>query len=172
MAPLIPAAVSAIASIAPQLIRIFGSGSEVSERNAKAAEVVVQAAKEATGAVNEQHLIEKIEAKDPAVIQAVQQVVRDVWFEISVDSGGVEKARQFNDSGTPFWKQPALYVTAALLPLVYLVVWATIFREGFATQDLKTLVVTAIVSGVLSGIMGFWLGTSFSSQRKDEMRAK
>lgn len=171
MAPMIPAAVSAIASVAPQLIRIFGSGSEVSERNAKAAEVVVQAAKEATGAVNEQHLIEKIESKDPAVIQTVQQVVKDVWFEISIDSGGVEAARKsFADPAVPFWKQPAIWVTAALLPMVYLVLYAVIWVDKFATQDMKALVVGSIISGLLAGITGFWLGTSFSSQRKDELR--
>ena len=180
VAPLIPLAVQAIASIAPSLIRIFGK-SEVSERNARAAEIVVQAAKEATGAVNEQDLITKIEEKSPETVKAVQEAVEKVWYEISVSTEGVEAARVVNQASGQFWKLPAIWVTAALLPLAYIVVMAVLGIKlpylGTVTDvafdsEIRAMVIAAVISGVLGGITGFWLGTSFSSQRKTEIISK
>lgn len=64
------------------------------------------------------------------------------------------------DEETPFWKQPAIWVTAALIPLVYAVVFIVLLRDGY-TNDLRTMVVTAVVSGVLGAITGFWLAASW-----------
>lgn len=57
-------------------------------------------------------------------------------------------------------------VTAALLPLVYLVVWRVL--AGPFSAEVQSMVIGAVVSGVLSSITGFWLGSSASSQRKDQ----
>ncbi len=65
MAPFIAAALPALIEAVPALIRSFGKG-EVTERNAKAAEVVLGVAKEAIGAKNEQELVEKLEAEPDA----------------------------------------------------------------------------------------------------------
>jgi cytochrome bd-type quinol oxidase subunit 1 len=57
-------------------------------------------------------------------------------------------------------------VTAALLPLVYIVVWKVL--TGNFSPEVQSMVIGAVVSGVLSAITGFWLGSSASSQRKDQ----
>lgn len=164
----------------PDLIKAFGSAnpSEVAQRNAAAAQVVVDAAMKATGAVNEQDLAQKLDAKDPIAIAQVQQAIKDVWYDINIDSSGIENARVANERSDQFWKHPAIWVTAAVLPLVYLTLMAVlkiklpmlglISEADFAT-DIQAMVVASVISGVLGGIMGFWLGTSFGSQRKTEL---
>ena len=171
MAPFIAAAIPALIEAVPSLVKIFGSGSEVSERNAKAAEIVVNAAKEAIGAKNEQELIEQIRTADPEVISAVQNAVKEVWYEIAVDTTGVDGARKANSETKEFWVQPAFWVTVLLLPLVYGVVYAVLYREGF-TDEVKAMVVASVVSGLLGSIAGFWLGTSWSSSRKTDALTK
>ena len=40
---------------------------------------------------------------------------------------------------------------------------------GFAiSADMQNVVITAVIAGVLSGITGFFLGTSYGSQRKTD----
>lgn len=69
--------------------------------------------------------------------------------------------------------KPASYhsavITAALLPLVYMVVWRVL--TGPFSVEVQSMVIGAIVSGVLQAIVQFWLGTSASSQRKTEREA-
>lgn len=170
MGPFIIPALSAIMGAVPDLIRLFGSkDNPVVERNAKAAEAVVQIAQQATGAANAQEAAEKIQ-NDPACAQAVRDAIKAQWFELIEVGGGVQEARKANSDPTQlsFWKQPAFYVTLLLMPLVYGVVYAVVFRGGFS-DDVRAMVVSAVVTGVLSGIMGFWLGSSFGSARKTEM---
>ncbi len=66
-----------------------------------------------------------------------------------------------------YWilRLPALWVSAALLPLVYLVVAAVLFDEGW-TNDIRAMVVSSIISLVLGSVTGFFLGTSYGSQRR------
>lgn len=61
----------------------------------------------------------------------------------------------------------SVWITAALLPLVYIVVWFVL--TGTFSSDVQSMVIGAVVSGVLSAITGFWLGSSASSQRKTEI---
>lgn len=169
MAPFIAAALPAIIGAVPALGRLFSSGSATAERNIKAAEVVVNIAQEALGARNAQEVAERVQA-DPAAAQAVQEAVRDRWFEISPDLGGVAQARQADASAAAAGSKPgpALWITLALLPLVYAVVFAVLFRPGFS-DEVRAMVVASIVSGLLGGISGYWLGTSWSSSKKTEL---
>lgn len=57
-------------------------------------------------------------------------------------------------------------VTAAILPLVYWTTWRVL--TGPFSIEVQSMVVGAVVSGGLSSVTGFWLGSSASSQRKDE----
>lgn len=59
-------------------------------------------------------------------------------------------------------------VTAAILPLVYWTTWRVL--TGPFSVEVQSMVVGAVVSGGLSSVTGFWLGSSASSQRKDEKR--
>jgi C4-dicarboxylate transporter len=133
---------------------------------------VVETAKSAIGARNEQELVEAIK-DDPEAAKSVKAAVQAVWYELQEMGGGVEAARKANAELTDkaAHKNPALWVTAAILPLVYLVVSAVLFREGW-TDEIKMMVVTAILTGVLGGVTGYWLGTSSSSARKTELAQK
>lgn len=169
MLPFVALALPAIIEMVPKLINIFGSGSEVAKRNEKAAELVVEIAKTASGAKNEQELIEVIKT-DPNVAAAVKTAVESAWYEITLNTEGVAAARVANASpdAPAFWKQPAFYITLLLLPLVYGTVYQVLTAASYS-DEIRIMVVTAIVSGVLSGITGFWMGTSFSSARKSEL---
>lgn len=169
MLPFVALALPAIIEMVPKLINIFGSGSEVSKRNEKAAELVVEIAKTASGAKNEQELIEVIKT-DPNVAAAVKVAVESAWYEITLNTEGIQAARVANASpdAPAFWKQPAFYITLLLLPLVYGTVYQVLTAASYS-DEIRIMVVTAIVSGVLSGITGFWMGTSFSSARKSEL---
>ncbi len=57
-------------------------------------------------------------------------------------------------------------VTAAILPLVCWVTWRVL--TGPFSIEVQSMVVGAVVSGGLGAVTGFWLGSSASSQRKDE----
>lgn len=169
MAPFIAAALPALISAIPDLARMFGSGSEVSERNIKAAELVVGIAKEAIGAKNEQELVESMQS-DPAAVSTVRDAVRANWFQLEEVGGGIVAARDSNakvqgDKGLVH--NPAVWITAALLPLVYFTVIRVLAYDGFS-DEMKVMVVTAVISGILGAITGYWLGTSASSKAKDD----
>lgn len=172
--PFIAAVLPALVNAVPSLIRIFGK-SPRAEDNAKAAEIVVAAAMQATGAINEQELLTKIETKDPVVIAAVEKAVKEVWYELVVDNGGIEAARASSEKITNvFWRQPAFWITVLLLPLPYMVTSSVLGLIGTTVYntEIQIMVITAIISGVLSAISGFWLGTSWSSARKTEITAQ
>lgn len=167
LAALLPSLITA----APELIRVFGKG-ERSEQNAKAVEAVLAVAKEATGAVNEQQAVEMIEAQ-PEKAQAFREAVKDRWYELAeAGGGGIAGAREYGakergDRGP--WMNPALWISAAILPLVYFVVYRVIGSDpGVFSEEIRVMVVTAVISGVLGSITGFWLGSSMSSRNKDE----
>lgn len=174
MLPFLLPALQAVIGIAPELGKIFGSGSEVSDRNIKAAELVVGAAKEALGVKNEQELVETIKS-DPVAAQTVREAVQANWWKLEEIGGGVAAARSFNvqQSNIDPKRNMALWVTGALLPLVYLVVSRVIFSDSETfSQDVKAMTVAAVISGVLGAITGYWLGTSFSSAKKDDAKAQ
>ncbi|MDO9313409.1 MAG: glycoside hydrolase family 104 protein [Burkholderiaceae bacterium] len=174
MTPFIIPALDAILGIVPDLLKVFrGTGSEVAQRNQAAAQVVVEAAKSALGVRNEQELVETIKEGTPETVAAVNAAVRSVWWEISTDSTGIGKARESNiaQSSISPKRNMALWVTVMLLPLVYLVVSAVLFKDGFS-DDVRAMTVAAVISGVLGAITGYWLGTSFSSAKKDERAAQ
>lgn len=170
VAPFVAAVLPSLVQAVPDLIRIFGSSPQA-EKNAKAAEIVVNAAKVATGAVNEQDLVEKIKSADPETLVKLQEAVKEVWFDISVDPSGIKDAREFNLKSDGFYKQPAFWITVMLMPLVYGVAGSVLgwFGAAVFTQEVKIMVVSSVMSGVLGGIMGFWMGTSWSSHRKTEL---
>ena len=170
VAPFIAAALPALIELVPKLGGLFGSGSKTAERNIKAAEVVAEIAKDAIGARNEQELIETIRS-DPEAAQTVRRAIEASWFKVEQIGGGVEAARVADSLHTkerPFWIGAAFWVTMALLPMVYLALYAVLFREGFS-DDIKAMVIGAIFGGVLTGaITAYWFGTSSGSQRKDD----
>lgn len=169
------AAFNAITDVVPKVLDLFKGDSKVAQRNVEAVKTIVAAAKTATNAVNEQDLIEKIQSGNPAVVQDVEAAVRSVYYDIEVKLDGVAAARaaflpKVTD-GTPFWKTAPFWVTMVLMVPIYFVTYNVMVNNAPENRDLKLMVATAWISGALFGIMGFWLGTSMSSQRKTELAA-
>lgn len=136
---------------------------------------VVEVAKAALGAKNEQEVIDQIQT-DPAAVNAVKTAVEASWYTITeAGGGGIEgarkAAREASEGSESLLRNPAYLITIALLPLVYGVVIAVMWLDKIPS-DLVIMTVTAVVSGVLNGVMGYWLGTSMSSAKKDSMLRK
>ena len=172
MAPFVAAALPALVSAIPQLAKLFGSGSEVSQRNARAAEAVVSIVQEAVGATNAQDAAERVQA-DPAARQAASEAVNARWFDLQeAGGGGIKGAREFNVqvAQIPAWRMPAVWVSAALLALVFMVVGTVLWAPGWS-NDIRLQVVTAVLT-VIGMVGSFWLGTSAGSQRKTDILAE
>jgi muramidase (phage lysozyme) len=175
MAPFVAAVLPSLIDLVPKLGKLFSSGSETAERNVKAAEIVVAAAKEAIGARNEQELLETIKA-DPAAAAAVRGAIEAQWFKLEEVGGGIAAAREANavymqPGAAGFWLNPAFWVSLIFLVMPVLILVDMLFVHADNYDDtLRTQVITAVLA--LLGIVGaYWLGTSFSSQRKTELQA-
>jgi muramidase (phage lysozyme) len=173
MAPFILAAIPSLVQAAPALIRLFGKG-EQSEKNAATAEAVAHIAKEITGQPTVEGAVNAL-SESPEVATKFSEAVEANWFALTGEAGGggIEGARKADkvarETGKP-WLSPALWISCGLLPLVYIVVVAVMFGEGW-TNDVRAMVVSSIISLVLGSITGFFLGTSYGSQKKTEMLA-
>ena len=172
MAPFIMAAIPALVQAAPALIRLFGHG-EQAEKNAKAAEIAVEIAKAVTDQPTAEGAVAAIQS-DPELASNYAQAVEAQWYTLTGETGGggIAGARkadvEFQTAGASVFKSPAFIISASMLPLVYMVVGAVIFGPDW-TMEIKAMVVSSIISLVLGAISGYYLGTSFSSQRKTDM---
>jgi muramidase (phage lysozyme) len=174
MAPILAALWPTLIQMAPSLFKIFTDPNKsVPDRNVEAAVKVFEIAKEVTGAKSEQEAVETLKA-DPALQQVLQGKVEENWYQLVEVGGGFQAARAANAAnvatGVPFWKQPAFMVTLLILPLVYLVVGAVVFMAGWS-DEIRASVVSAVLSGVLMGITGFWLGSSSGKGRNIDTAA-
>lgn len=171
MAPFIIPALTALMQVVPDLMKLFGSGSKSAERNTKAVETVVNLAKSAVGAVNEQQLIEAVQ-NDPAAVAQVQQAIRENWYAIQEVGGGISAAREAAakvQGDKSLLANPAFIISLLLLglPIMLLVDVFFVHPENYGSDGLRTQIVTGVLM-VISMIGGFWLGTSFSSSKKDD----
>lgn len=175
MAPFVFAAIPSLIQAAPSLIRLFGGGGEHTEKNAKAAEIAVEIAKTVTNQPTAEGAVSAIKA-DPNLASSYAQAVESQWYQLvgEAGGGGISGARahdvQAQMSSKP-WLSPALWVSILILPLVYIVVVAVMFGEGW-TNDIRAMVVSSIISLILGSITGFFLGTSYGSQRKTDIMAE
>lgn len=165
MAPFIAAILPSLLSAAPELLKIFGSGSEVAQRNAKAAEIVVEAATRATESVNAQQAVERI-MSDPEARAAFQNEIKAVWFQLGeAGSGGIDGARKADaermSMGKPLWASATFVMGALLLPLVYMIVGSVAFNLGAVWEPaVRASIATGVVSLVLGSIGGYYFGAS------------
>lgn len=174
MTPFVAAVLPSLIDLVPKLGKIFSSGSETADRNIKAAEIVVAAAKEAIGARNEQELMETIKL-DPEAAGAVRAAIEAQWFRLEEVGGGIIAAREANaaylqPNAPGFWLNPAFWVSAGFLLMPLMILLDMLFVHPDVYNDtLRIQIVTAILA--LLGVVGaYWLGTSFSSQRKSDPR--
>lgn len=177
MGPFVAAALPALIQSIPELIRSFGSDGKVTERNAKAAEAVLQVVQTATGTQNAQAAVEAVQNDPTARLAATQALEAEHWFELTeAGGGGVEGARQYStqlaESGDRVWNIPAFWITLGLLPLLYGTVWLVLTGPDEAfSGELRAAIASSVVTGVLGGVIGYWLGLKFSSPRGAVMGA-
>lgn len=178
--PFIAAALPSLISAVPDLIKIFGANTSTGElsptavRNEKAAEAVMNVAKAALGARNEQEVVSTLQ-NNPDAPQILRDAVKDNWFQIVEVGGGITEARKAASAaqGTKNLAFNPAFVISVLLMLMPFMLLADVFYvhpEQYSADGLRTQIVTGVLM-VISGIMGFWLGTSFSSGKKDDVLA-
>jgi hypothetical protein len=170
----IPALIAAfgpmIVEMIPTIAKLFDRKAETPakiEAATKALDTIVRA----TDTLNVQAAVEKMQS-DPAALTAARNAVvtEPTIMGLLEVGGGIERAReQVHEMATlPPQRNVALLVTGALAPLIYIVVCAVVFLDGWS-DEMRSVVVTAIVTGLLGSITGFFLGSSFGSQRKTDM---
>ena len=171
MAPIIAALLPSLVEAIPKLGQLF-KGSEVAQRNVKAAEIAFSVAKEALGATNEQEVVQRVQA-DPAAAQAVAKAVESNWYLLTeAGGGGIEGARKADAEARSggrfdFIRSPSWWALVLLLPLVYLVVLSLIGLVGSATwsDDVRAGLAGSIVSAVVGGAVGYFWGQVTSRNR-------
>ena len=164
--PFIAAALPSIVQAEPKLIEMFGSGSEVAERNQQAAEAVVGNAQDALGAVNAQQVVETL-AADPQAAQKVRDAVEAQWFQIvEAGGGGIAGARE-NDIRVVekmggFWRSPSFAALCLLMPLAYMIVGSVSGLWGYSqwSDDVRAAISTAVVSLIIGGAAGYYWGAA------------
>jgi lysozyme len=172
IAPILAAVLPTFLEAAPKLIRIFGDGKQ-SDKNARAAQIVADIAKEATGATNEQAAAEII-AKDPKAAETFQTAVQAKWFELQEVGGGIPAARQFFDKITgdgPAWRQIGYSIMVAVLAFLIVggggYVLASIALDPGEDPQLRAGIVEYAKNiGLI--VAGFVFGSSVTSRQKDQ----
>lgn len=179
---MLPAIMQAITQAIPALATLFGKDAEKVGQKVAAATTVIDIVTKATGAVNAQDAVEQI-ARDPAKAEAARTAVLSdpgISMMLTEVGGGIAAAhaRAVDSAQPPLYKNPAMWISVLLMPLIYYVVmmvigipWGDRMIATEITQDVRSMVIATIVSGVLMGIMGFWLGTSYGSARKTDIIA-
>lgn len=115
----------------PQISKLFDQ-SEVAKRNTAVAQLAIDTAVKAVGAINEQQAIEKIQS-DPAAKEAATAAILALpqVAQLLEVGGGIAVAREHDlkqqASAQPFWKTSAVFwISLILLPLVYWLVGSLI----------------------------------------------
>ena len=161
---LLPSVVAAI----PRLAAIFKNGSEVAERNVAAASAVMDIVTQATGSVNAQAAVEKLQT-DPAAVAAATKAVESNWFQLApADGGGIAGARQADAamSGNDMMHSPSFWVAIALLPLVYMIVGSVVGLFGTPwSEDVRSAIANGVVGMVIGALAGYYFGQTTSRNR-------
>lgn len=161
-----------LGQLIPQIAKVVNPQGEVAQRNIAIAETVLNAVTKAADAPNVQAAVEKMQA-DPALTQQVTEaVITDPQIVGLLEVGGGFVAARAADvvvtqGEKPFWYSPVFWISLMLMPLIYIVTYRVLWAEGFS-EEIRTVVITAIATGLLSSITGFYMGSAMGSARKDD----
>ena len=168
--PIFAALLPSLLQLIPTLGSLFGSGSEVATRNVAAATAVTKALTDATQSVNLQEAVEKMQ-NDPAALQAAKDAMHELLPQLTDFGGGVDAARKFaaENENNRYGRILEVVTYAALLFL--LLANAETFAAAYLKDDYSQIA-AVIQADIGVGLMafGFFLGSSLSSKRKDEVR--
>lgn len=181
MAPFIAAAIPALIQAAPSLIRIFGEGQR-SEKNAQAAELVADIAKQATGETTVEGAVNAIQS-DPAKAAAFREEVHLSMNDLlgaaekfnDMEQKNIAAARTYNAEEPFFIDAPwfkAKFIHVLSLVFVSYSGWFVAKYWSDLTPELKGAVITLMVIAGWNGIKDYWTGSSSGSERKTAMLTK
>ena len=174
-----------LSELIPQIATFLKPGSEVAKRNVGIAQVLVETITKNAGSESLEGAIKKMQA-DPVVLKKVQEAVVTHPEIIGVleIGGGIPAAREYNlavqKADKSFLHNPSIWVTVALLPLIYYVTLAIMaggapnapWWAGIAfTPETRAGAAMFILGTIIGGIAGMYYGTSYGSQRKTEIAA-
>lgn len=178
--PMVPILIPILAELAkgliPQLGSLFGSGSDVQQRNVAAATVLADTIVKATGAVNLQEAADKIQ-NDPGARDLARAAVADVWPSVTeAGSGGLDGARKAaaNPDQVPIYKDKTVWITFAFMPLIYMVVIAALIKQDWiaeVTSETRAFVIGFVLGSIGASILAYFYGTTVGSQKKDALIA-
>jgi lysozyme len=173
MLPVLTALLPTIVGMIPTLTKVFTDGTSVTDRNVVVAQQVGDLIVEATKAPNLQAAVEQMQ-QDPEKLQAATAAVQAQFYElVEAGGGGIAGAREF--ASRPIgsvWQNPALLVTAALLPLLYLTIWYVFKNTDGFSNEVRAAIASSVVTGVLGSVVGFWLGSSFTVSKSRGLGAE
>lgn len=172
MAPVVAALLPALVGLIPELGKLFGSGSAVSERNLAAAQKVADVVVAATQAPNLQGAIETME-REPAARQAAANAVQSIWYELQpADGGGIAGARTAALAMTEGrdWRAIGYGVTLGVLALVIVagggaLIWV-LLTDPNTNAEQRGMLIGAVVA-LMGSVVAFFFGSSVSSRAKD-----
>lgn len=176
VAPIVVPILSVLANLIPELGKLFGSGSEVANRNIAAGTLIADKLVQVTQAVNLQEAAERIQ-NDPNALQAAREAVAGVMLELGeAGGGGIKGARDVAFAPDGDWRKLVFsfpfVIAVSILPLIWMVVIASLLKfEWLAvfTDDQRIMVLAAVINLGLGSLIGFAFGTSIGSQRKDAL---
>ena len=167
MLPFVAAAIPALIEAAPDLIRLFGGG-EQSEKNAKSAEKLVQIAKQATGADTAEGAVSAIQS-NPEHAEEFRKAAYAQFLELeALSEKSVQTAREFSTSEKPIYHGVKFIHILSMILILFSGTGGLIVINGEFPPEMKGSVITLMLIGGFTSVVAFWLGSSNSSQRKDE----
>jgi lysozyme len=170
MLPVLTALLPTIIGMIPSLTKVFTDGTSVTDRNLVVAQKVGELIVDATNSTNLQQAVETMQT-NPEALQAANAAVSASWFElVESGGGGIAGAREYSlkaaSGGADFWKMPAFWVTVMLMPLLYGTVYLVLTGDATSfSSEVRAAIASAVVTGVLGGCIGFWLGSSYTTSR-------
>lgn len=175
----IPAIVGALLpsliDAAPQLIRIFGSGGQISERNAKAAETVAGIARAVTGQATTEGAVNVIQS-DPAVAAAYREQVHQSMGEllghlqqaVEIDEkardAAVDRNLQLGQATGGKWLYLLGGVAVIMVIFAFAVVWQVLFGHKEFSEGVKMLLLGQVVLAGFALVMAFLYGTNLQNR--------
>lgn len=178
--PMFAALLPILLNLIPQLTPVLGpkTAGKV-EQYGQLAQAITSAITQATGTSNLQAGLEAMQA-DPAVkaktATAVlsEPTVAAVMESQEAGGGGIGGARKaWADPGLPpFWSTGPFWISLLLLVIVYAVLADVLFLHpaNWTPSDRSQMLMLAVA--VTSGVMGYFLGSSIGSARKDVLAQK
>jgi lysozyme len=173
MLPVLGALLPTIIGMIPQLTKVFTDGTSVTDRNVVVAQKVGELIVDATQSTNLQQAVETMQ-RDPEALQAATAAVQAQMYDlVEAGGGGIAGARQFAASAdSKFFYSPAFWVTVLLMPLLYGTVWIALTSESGFSNEVRAAIASAVVTGILGAVVGFWLGSSFTTSKSRGLGAE